>query len=312
MEITFNNPIYLWFLVSIPFLILTHFFTLKYVKRRAMRFANFEAISRVTGGQALSKNYTLLCIRMFTLLFLILSAAGTILWYRGQSSDYNYVLTIDASGSMLADDIKPNRLEAAKDAAVLFVDNLKARAKIGVVSFSGVGSVEQKLIEDYTATKETIRNIQIKTIHGTAIGDALVASSNILVTEDKAKLIILLTDGRENIASEEELSKVIGYLKNEHVTVNTVGIGTSAGGVLPGIDMVSTLDEEFLTRVAEATGGNYYRAESKEELEDVYKVMASSTEADLPVKLSIPLMLAALAFLFLEWGLINTKYRTIP
>lgn len=312
MEVTFVNPIYLWFLVSIPFLILTHFFTLKYVKRRAMRFANFEAISRVTGGQALSKNISLLFIRMFTLLFLILSAAGTILWYKGQSSDYNYVLAIDASGSMLANDIEPNRLEAAKDAAVLFVDNLKSRAKIGVVSFSGVGSVEQKLIEDYTTTKETIRNIQIKTIHGTAIGDALVSSSNLLVTEEKAKLIILLTDGRENIAGEEEINKVIDYLKEGHITVNTIGVGTTAGGTLPGIEMISTIDEPMLMKIAETTGGKYYRAEKKEDLEGIYKAIATSTEANLPVNLSIPFMLAALALLFLEWGLINTKYRTIP
>ena len=312
MEVTFVNSIYLWFLVSIPFLILTHFFTLKYVKRRAMRFANFEAISRVTGGQALSRNISLLFIRMFTLLFLILSAAGTILWYKGQSSDYNYVLAIDASGSMLANDIEPDRLEAAKDAAVLFVDNLKSRAKIGVVSFSGVGSVEQKLIEDYAVTKEAIRNIQIKTIHGTAIGDALVSSSNLLVTEEKAKLIILLTDGRENIASEEEINKVIDYLKENHITVNTIGVGTSEGGMLPGIEMISTLDEPMLMNIAESTGGKYYRAEKKDELENIYKAIATSTEANLPVNLSIPFMLAALALLFLEWGLINTKYRTIP
>lgn len=312
MEVTFTNPIYLWFLVSIPFLVLTHFFTLKYVKRRAMRFANFEALSRVTGGQGLSKNFTLLFIRMFTLLFLILSASGIILWYRGLSSDYNFVLTIDASGSMLADDIEPNRLEAAKDAAVLFVDNLKARARIGVVSFSGVGSVEQKLMEDYSATKETIRNIQIKTIHGTAIGDALVASSNLLITEEKAKLVILLTDGRENIATEEEMKKVIDHLKENHIAVNTIAIGTRLGGKLPGIEMISTLDESMLMNIAEKTNGKYYRAEDKKQLEDIYKAMATSTEADLPVKLSIPFMLIALAFLFLEWGLINTKYRTIP
>lgn len=312
MEITFTNPVYLWFLISIPFLVLTHFFTLKYVKRRAMRFANFEAISRVTGGQALSKNMTLLFIRMFTLLFLIMSASGAILWYRGQSSDYNFVLTIDASGSMLADDIEPNRFDAAKEAAVLFIDKLKSRASIGVVSFSGIGSVEQKLTEDYAIVKEAIMGIQIKTIHGTAIGDALVASSNLLITEDKAKLIILLTDGRENIANQEELNKVIDHLKDSHVTVNTIGVGTSEGGTLPGIEMVSTLDEGFLTNLAQATGGKYFRAESKEDLEKIYTEIATSEEADLPIKLSLPLMLAALALLFLEWGLINTKYRTIP
>lgn len=312
MEVTFINPIYLWFLISIPFLALTHFFTLKYVIRRAMRFANFEAIARVSGGQALSKNFTLLILRMSTLIFLILSAAGTILWYTGQSSDYNYVLTIDASGSMLAEDIQPNRLEAAKDAAVLFVNNLRARARIGVVSFSGVGSIEQNLIEDHEATKETIRSIQIKQIHGTAIGDSLVASSNLLMTEDKAKLIVLLTDGRENIASEEDLLEVIDNLKKEHITVHTVGIGTELGGRLPGIEAISTLDEETLIIIAEETGGKYFKAEDKSELEEIYKAIATSTEAEIPIKLSIPFMLAALALLFFEWGLINTKYRTIP
>ena len=73
MEITFTDPIYLWFLFSIPLLIITHFITLKFTQFKALKFANFRAIERVTGKKVVTKNYTLLTFRLFILFFLIFS-----------------------------------------------------------------------------------------------------------------------------------------------------------------------------------------------------------------------------------------------
>ncbi len=312
ISLTFNDPIFLWLLLSIPFLILTHFYSLQYIKRRAMRFANFEALSRVSGGQTLSQNIPLLIIRLFTILFLVSSVAGPTFWYTGQSSEYNYVLAIDASGSMLADDFQPNRLEAAKSAAKQFIESVKAKVRIGIVSFSGIGYVDQMLTEDMSKVELAIDEIQIKSTHGTAVGEALKASTNLLIPENKARVVILLTDGRENVATSEEIGKIIDYVKYHNVVVHTIGMATEEGGTLPGIEAVSTIDEPMLIRIANSTGGQFYKAETPEQLADAYTSVTKIEKTQVPLNLAMPLMLLSLLLLAVEWALVNTKFRTIP
>ncbi len=313
MEITFLNPGYLWMVAGIPFLIVLHFYALKYVKLRAFRFANFEALKRVTGGRILSRNINLLVLRLFVLLFLILSLAGTIIWYKGDIDVADYVIAVDNSGSMLANDFKPNRLEAAKEGAIAFMENLEADSRIGVVSFAGVGLVELPLTKERWKIKNTIEGIDINTLHGTAIGEALKTAANLLIGSDKSRVVILLTDGRENVASQEELSKIIEYLGKQQITVNTVGVATEAGGILPGVEALSTLDEAMLSSIANSTAGVYKHPENKEEVIEVFKSFTyESVEGKVAIPLRLPLILMVFAILFAEWILVNTRYRTIP
>ena len=120
---------YLTFLVSVPFFVVMHFLILRHTKRRALKFANFEALARVTGMELLNRNIIVLVIRLAAILALILSAAGTVIWYTGNVSEYDFVLAIDSSSSMLANDFYPTRLEAAKklgieDVPVIVADDL--------------------------------------------------------------------------------------------------------------------------------------------------------------------------------------------
>jgi len=317
ITLIFTNPFYLWLLVSIPFLIITHFFILKYLKRRAIKFANFEAIKRVTGTKfelrnvrAISKNRFLLVIRVFILLLLIFSIAGPVLWYSGQSSEFDFVIAIDASSSMLADDLKPYRLDAARKASSLFVDNLKAKTRVGVVSFAGTSFVEQDLIDNMKKTEDVINNIKIKSVGGTDIGGAITTSSNLLLREENARVIILLTDGQSTVGMP--VDEAIDYANKNYVTVNTIGIGTEEGGTFIKGDLISKLDEPTLIEIAQKTGGKYYKAENEEELNKAFDDISSSAEEKIPINLSMGFMMIALALLFVEWGMINTKYRTLP
>jgi Ca-activated chloride channel family protein len=208
ITLIFTNPFYLWLLASIPLLIVTHFFVLGYLKRRAVKFANFEAIKRVTGTKfelknvrTISKNRFLLIIRIFVLLFLIFSIAGPVLWYSGQSSEFDFVIAIDASSSMLADDFIPYRLDAARKASSLFVESLKAKTRVGVVSFAGTSFVELDLTDNMKKTEEAINGIRIKRVGGTDIGGAITTSSNLLLREENARVIILLTDGQSTVGT---------------------------------------------------------------------------------------------------------------
>lgn len=313
MEITFLNPEYLWMVFGIPLLLLLHFYSLKYVKARAFKFANFEALKRVTGGMILSRNIYLLVLRLLVLLFLILSLAGTIIWYEGKIDAADYVVAIDNSGSMSADDFEPDRLEAAKEAAIVFVENLESRSEIGIVSFAGVGFVELPLIQNRLRIKKAIEGIEINELHGTAIAGALKTAADLLVTSDKARVIILLTDGRENIAGKEEVEKIIDYVARNQITVNSVGVATEKGGVLPGVEVVSTIDEAMLLYIANSTGGVYTHSENKEELVNAFKSFTyESVEGKIPIRLRLPLMMVVFIILFGEWVLVNTRYRTVP
>ena len=317
ITLIFTNPFYLWLLISIPLLILTHFFVLGYLKKRAVKFANFEAIKRVTGAKfelknvkTISKNRFLLLIRIFVLLFLIFSIAGPVLWYSGQSSEFDFVIAIDASSSMLADDFTPYRLDAARKASSSFVESLKAKTNIGIVSFAGTSFVEQDLTDNLKKAEDAINGVRIKRSGGTDIGGAIITSTNLLLNQENSRVIILLTDGQSTVGTPVDES--IEYANKNYVTVNTIGIGTEEGGTFIKGDLLSKLDEPTLIDIAQKTDGNYYRAENEESLANAFEEISASSQKKIPINLSSGFMMIALALLFIEWGMINTKYRTLP
>lgn len=325
MEITFTNPTYLFFLFSIPLLILSHFFTMIYLRRRAFKFANLEAIYRVTGGDKayfkntifLTHSTLLLLLRILILIFLILTAAGTILWTQSKTSNYDVVLAIDASSSMLANDFDPNRLEAAKNEAIHFVNRLGSRTRVGVVSFSGVGYVEQDLISSPSEAVSAIEAINVKSVGGTDIGGAIITASNALLSaktpeteQERARIIILLTDGRSNVGTKIEDG--IEYALKNNILIFTIGVATPEGGKFLRVEAISTLDEPSLIKIAEATEGKYFRVESAQNITTSFDEILSANVQKIPINLSKIFLLAGVALLFLEWGLISTKFRSVP
>jgi len=318
MELSFTNPQYLWILLVIPFLAITHIFALKKKREAALKFANFDALERISKGDFLgkpyfglfrSKNISLLLLRMLTYCIFILSIAGITVWYTAEVSDFDYVLTIDASASMLADDYQPNRLGAAKSAALLFLDSLPSKTSIGLVSFSGSAFIDQRLTDDLVQAREKINSLDIIVMGGTAIGEAIITSSN-LFEEEKSNVIILLTDGQTNIGADPIVAA--DYALENNIMINTIGVGTEEGGSFIGINATSQLDEETLKNIAKKTGGKYYRAENNEVLQGVFRDMASSQERKVSFDLSPWLLFVGIFLLSLEWVLLNTKYRTIP
>jgi len=308
MEIIFNAPNYLWLLFAIPVLVFAHFATLKNVKRRAVKFANFAAIQRITGGELLSKNLFLLIVRVLILFLFIFSIAGVTIIYKGVASDYDYVLAMDNSNSMIVEDFKPSRFEAAKITAKDFVGKLGPDNYVGILSFSSVSMIETGLINDIINLKFIIDNIELSEVGGTDMGQALVNSANLLTDSKKGKAIVLLTDGQSNIGLA--LDEAIDYVNKREIIVHTIGIGTSEGSDFFGTILV--LDEASLRYIAENTGGKFYRVETIEELERAYDEIANLTERKISQNLSMSFIILALLLLLYEWILINTRYRTIP
>lgn len=293
-----------------PAILLVHFVSLRKIKRKAMLFANYQAMEKIFGKKILSKNYPLLFIRVLILLFLIFSVAGMTIVYEGYVTNIDFVLAIDASASMLAQDYTPDRLAAAKDAALLFVDSVPGETKTGVLSFAGAGFVKQELTSDKEKIKSAIKSVDVELAGGTAIGDAAISSVNLLLGGQRNRVIILLTDGQNNIGPS--IDEALAYAKRHNVKIDTIGIGTEEGGIVANTSIVTGLDAKTLEMIASQTGGKYYRAGNKSELESAYKEIASSTMQEISLDISSYLMLVALAMFLVELVMVNTKYRTIP
>ena len=313
MDITFKDQVYLWFLFSILILIVIHFITLNHTKRRALKFANFEAIERVTGSEILSKNIVLLYIRLLIIVFVIFAISGTTVLYTGRATNTDFILAIDASASMRAQDMQPNRLEAAKSAAIFFVDSAYARTKIGVLSFSGSAFLELELTDDLFKVKQAIKGIDFASVGGTDVLDAVVTGTDMLITGKNAKSIIILSDGQINVGSVEE---IIDYAKKNSIIISTIGIGTPEGGAIAnttsGESVLSKIDVDALKSVSYNTGGSFHFAKTRTELETAYLDILKSSVARLSFNTTPAFLMLALILLLVEWVLVNMRYRTLP
>jgi Ca-activated chloride channel homolog len=301
----------LLFSIALPLLVIIHFLSLKYTRRKALNFANFEVMEKLVGKKLMNKNFSLLILRLFTLTFLIFAAAGTTYWYTGQGSSFDYALLIDGSVSMLSEDYEPNRLESAKKAALKFVDAFPGKVRIGLATFTGTTFIKQKITEDKGEIRKAIEKVQIEEIGGTAMGDAMITASNLLFEKEEGNVIILLTDGQSNVGINPQ--DAINYLNDKSILVYTVGIGTPLGGnFIEGTDAISKLNEEPLKLIASETGGTYFRAEDSEELEKVFSQIAKSKTKRLSQNLTVSFMLIGVSLLLIEWSLLNSKFRSIP
>lgn len=317
MRILFTRPIYLWlFLLRPLLLVLANLFKFKKKQPIALKFSNFETLQKLSKKPFLSyykgfitKRYlSLSFFRIITLSFFILAISGPIIEYSGSVSNFDFVLAIDSSSSMIADDFKPNRLEASKEAALLFAGSVAKQTNIGVVSFAGDVFTNLRPTNKIRKVKSTIRDINIAETGGTNIGDALISSANIFENANP-KRIILLTDGQANMGPEP--IDALDYVNSKNITVHTIGVATKEGGKV-SIGFVSKLDEETLKTIAEQTNGKYYKAEDKEFLETIFKEIASSTVKKAQLDFSWISLVIGLIALIGGWFLVIVKYRVLP
>jgi Ca-activated chloride channel family protein len=247
---------------------------------------------------------------------------------RVKGEGVDIILSLDVSGSMLAQDFTPNRLEAAKSVAIDFVDSRKTD-RVGIVIFSGESFTLVPLTSDKNVLKAQIDGIQSGLLEdGTAIGSGLATSADRLrLSTSKSKVIILLTDGENNggqipPVTAKEIAKNLG------IKVYTIGVGSEGYAPIPVQDGSGrvvmqrekvNIDEKLLTQIANETGGKYFRVSDNEGLRDVYKEIDELEKSTIEVSSLrqytdrfLPLAIAALFLLALEWILRLTLFRKLP
>lgn len=269
-------------------------------------------------------------LRILSMLFLIIALA------RPQSSNINetvnsegldIVLSMDISGSMLAEDFKPNRIEAAKKVANEFILN-RPTDRIGLVIFSGESFTQCPLTTDQNILREQIKNIRSGLLEdGTAIGMGLAtAVERLRNSKAKSKIIILLTDGVNNAGLIDPIT-ALEIAKAYKIRVYTIGVGTEGTAPYPTQDafgnmvmqqMPVQIDEGLMQKISKETGGKYYRAKDNNSLSKVYKDIDQLEKTKIEInsfkryaELFFPYALFGLMCLFLEMMFRFTVFRRV-
>ena len=327
-NIEFANPRLLWLLLLVPLAIV--WYILRHKKQEAsLQFSDLKGFAQLPKTWKAYLRHLLFAMKMGALALLIVALA------RPQSSSTNstsniegidIVMAMDVSGSMLARDLKPDRLTAAKRVASDFVND-RPGDRMGLVIFSGESFTQVPLTTDHGVMLNMLAEMKNGLLEdGTAIGDGLAtAISRLKDSEAISKVVILLTDGMNNAGSVDpytaaEIAKLYG------IRVYTIGVGSYGTAPFPVQTPFGTqiqqmkvdIDEKLLTTIANSTGGKYFRATSNQKLDEVYQEIDKLERSKIEVtefrrlhEEFYPLVAWALALLLLEFLMRKTIFRTL-
>lgn len=326
---TFAYPELLWLLILLP-LIATWYILQARKTSATMTISSLKPFEGGRRGLRVYLRHSLPILRALSVGFLIIALArpqNTNSWQKDSIEGIDIMLAMDVSGSMQAMDFKPNRLEAAKDVAISFINN-RPNDNIGMVTFAGESFTQCPLTTDHTVLLNMVQDLQMGVLDdGTAIGMGLATAVNRLKdSKVKSRVVILLTDGSNNMGDitprmAADIARTFG------IRVYTVGVGTRGEAPFPiqtefGVRIQNVpvdIDEPTLDGIAEVSGGKYFRAVDNETLNEIYKEIDKLEKTRLMTKSFKAyeekyFVYALIAFLLLltEFLLRNTLLRSNP
>src|SRR3954467_10268170 len=278
--IRFAQPQFFWLLLLVPFMLAFYFLYLR--KRRShIIYSGTSLLHGIKPSFRQRLNALPFYIKLIAFTLAIVALARPQSTSSGQNvttEGIDIIMALDISSSMLAEDLKPNRIEAAKKVAIDFIDS-RPNDRIGLVVFGGESFTQCPLTTDHAVLKNLLSGIESGMLaEGTAIGEGLATAVNrIRNSTAKSKVIILLTDGVNNVGAISpetagEIAKTFG------IRVYTIGVGTRGMAPYPfktpfGIQYQSMevqIDEAVLQKIASDTDGKYFRATNTSKLKEIY------------------------------------------
>lgn len=326
----FANPNYLYLLLLLIPLVAWYLYKLR-KSQASLQVSSAEAFEApgATSWRVYLRHvpFVLRMVAIAVLIVVLARPQSTNSWQNSTTEGIDIVMAIDISTSMLAEDLKPNRLEAAKDVAASFI-NGRPNDNIGLVVFAAESFTQCPLTTDHGVLLNLFKDIQPGIIQdGTAIGVGLAnAVSRIKDSQAKSKVIILLTDGVNNTGqvapvTAAEIAKTFG------IRVYTIGVGTQGEAPYPiptafGVQYQNIpveIDEQILKQIASTTGGQYFRATDNASLKEIYSEIDQMEKTKISVQEFSKKQeeyknwaLLAFVLLLVEVLLRNTVLRNIP
>ncbi len=286
-EYEFYSSHWLWLMCIVPVVLLI-LYRLERTRKGEVKYSGRTTDQRAIGSKWIGRVREInLLVYGFIAILLIFAMAKPFHWayYENNEKDYkdgiDIVITMDVSGSMLAMDFVPNRLEAAKGVAKEFIDGRKAD-RIGLVAYAGEAYTACPPTLDYSILKQQVDIISGDYLEGgTAIGEGLgLAVTRLRSDSLKSKVVILLTDGMDNGDPEKTSPMEAAVLaKAKNVRVYTIGVGSYGTAETPMVTPFGThyqtmpveINEPELKKIAAMTNGKYFRATDEESLRSIYK-----------------------------------------
>ena len=282
--LSFQSDGLLWLLLLVPVIIYLYLEALKRKKRAAIKFSSLSVIKEAAGIKEFNFRAHIQFILLAAAIFLmIVGFADPHIPLKQTKEGVNVVLAIDVSGSMKANDYKPNRLEAAKKSAEILMESLNEKDHAGIVLFETGASTSSFLTPFKDKVTEKLRGISSRD-GATAIGDGLALAVDMASSiPNKKKIVILLSDGVNNagVITPEE---AVGFARLSKIQVYTVGMGSEEPVVLGhdffGRAQYAELDESTLKVIAEMTNGKYFKSVDISTLDEIYKTISEEIERE--------------------------------
>jgi Ca-activated chloride channel homolog len=282
---TFLAPAWLWLLLAVAALLALYLVVQLRRRAYAIRFANLELLGKLAPRRPGWRRHLAFALLLLALGSLTTAMAKPTKDTRVPRDRATVMMAIDVSLSMRAEDVSPNRLEAAQAAAKEFVGLLPPRINLGLVTFSGTASVAVAPTTDRASVLRAIDSLELA--ERTAIGEAIFACLDAIKTfqaqlqgQDAAEegsapaRLVLMSDGSNTWGRSPE--QAVGAAKQSEIPVSTIAFGTDEGYIeLEGDRVAVPVNHEQLRGIAEGTGGSYYAAASAEELGSVYRDLGS-------------------------------------
>ena len=328
-----NKEVFLLLLLLIPYVVWYLMYREKSEPTMRMGDTNAYRYTHRSWRVRLMPLQLVLRLAVFILLIVILARPQTQNSWKNKSVEgIDIMLAMDVSTSMLAEDLKPNRIEAAKQVAAEFIAG-RPNDNIGLTIFAGESFTQCPMTTDHSSLLSLLQNVRTDIAQrgliedGTAIGMGLAnAVSRLKDSKAKSRVVILLTDGSNNRGdlspmTSAEIAKSLG------IRVYTIGVGTnkvapypmSVGGGIQYVNIPVEIDTKTLSDIAAATDGDFYRATNNKELQQIYKEIDKLEKSKLNVKKFSkrfeayqPFAMAAILLLLLEILLRITLFRKLP
>lgn len=328
-NVTFAYSWVIYFLLIIPVLILWYLWQGR-KKQSSIAYSSVKIFDKVPSTTRVKLRHLPFILRMIALGFLIIALARPQNFTAGQNVNAEGIdisMVLDISGSMLAEDFKPNRLEAAKNVIDNFVQ-ARTTDRIGLVIFSREAFTQCPLTIDYSVLRNLLSDIKTGMIEdGTAIGNGIANGINRLKDSDaESKVLILLTDGVNNAGEVDPISAA-EIAATFGIRIYTIGVGTRGEAPYPVQTPFGTryqmmpveIDEAILKKIAELTGGEYFRATNNRALQDIYTRIDKMEKTKIEItsfrnakELFAPWLLAGFILLLLELLASKTILRKLP
>lgn len=281
-----------------------------YHKKKSVVFSNFKALERFYGIEFFSKNFISLYVNVFIVILLIFSLSGTSINFESDTGSYSFVVLMDNSQSMSANDILPDRFSASKISAKSFIEGLPLGVNAGVIGFSGESVVYQELTTNKFLLQKAIDNVEYGEVGGTNIHNALINADRLFenIDDEKKKAVLLYSDGQANVG---DINLILDFAKRNDLVIHTIGVGTEFGGVT-NIDFISKADIDFLKALSFNTNGLFFRVEDINDFDKVLIDLIDEGFYESNIDLSMYLLILAILLFTIYWFFYNFRIRAFP